>query len=117
MSSEVAALALGFEYSMVLKTDGTLWATGRNDRGQLGDGTITQKLNFVKVLSGGVTAVAASYYHSMVVKQDASLWATGRNRYGELGDGTTNTDRTAFVKVISGVLNLNPKPYTLNPKP
>ena len=37
---------------MVLKTDGTVWAAGDNDYGQLGDGTRTQKLTFVKVSSG-----------------------------------------------------------------
>ena len=37
---------------MVLKTDGTVWATGRNDHGQLGDGTAIDKNTFVKVASG-----------------------------------------------------------------
>ena len=39
-------------HSMVLKTDGTVWATGDNGYGQLGDGTTNEKRNFVKVLSG-----------------------------------------------------------------
>ena len=37
---------------MVLKTDGTVWATGWNENGELGDGTAGNKVNFVKVLSG-----------------------------------------------------------------
>ena len=37
---------------MVLKKDGTVWATGWNDDGQLGDGTTNSKRKFVKVLPG-----------------------------------------------------------------
>ena len=46
------AIAAGMSHSMVLKTDGTVWATGRNGFGRLGDGTEIEKNTFVKVSSG-----------------------------------------------------------------
>ena len=46
------AIAAGWGHSMVLKTDGTVWATGYNGDGRLGDGTTSDKRSFVKVLSG-----------------------------------------------------------------
>ena len=46
------AIAAGEYQSMVLKADGTVWATGYNRYGQLGDGTTSSKDSFVKVLSG-----------------------------------------------------------------
>ena len=46
------AIAAGYFYSMVLKGDGTVWATGDNGYGQLGDGTTISKSSFVKVFSG-----------------------------------------------------------------
>ena len=46
------AIAAGYYHSMALKTDGTVWATGYNGWGQLGDGTTSGKRNFVNVLSG-----------------------------------------------------------------
>ena len=46
------AITAGYFHSMVLKADGTVWATGWNHFGQLGDGTRSDKSNFVKVLSG-----------------------------------------------------------------
>ena len=46
------AIAAGYEHSMVLKTDGTVWSTGYNGDGQLGDGTREDKSSFVKVFSG-----------------------------------------------------------------
>ena len=46
------AISAGKSHSMVLKADGTVWATGSNKYGQLGDGTTSNMANFVKVLSG-----------------------------------------------------------------
>ena len=43
----------GNDHSMVLKQDGSVWATGSNEYGQLGDGTTTIRLTFVKVVSSG----------------------------------------------------------------
>ena len=46
------AIAAGNAHSMVLKADGTVWATGYNGYGRLGDGTRSSKSSFVKVFSG-----------------------------------------------------------------
>ena len=40
MDSAVA-VAVGWQHTMALKTDGSLWAWGNNSYGQLGDGTVT----------------------------------------------------------------------------
>ena len=42
-------LAGGQEYTLIVKTDGSLWAVGRNDEGQLGDGTTTDRVAAVQV--------------------------------------------------------------------
>ena len=84
---------------MAVRPDGTLWATGYNAYGELGDGTTTDRHSFVQVVSEGVKAVAAGWYYTMMLKQDGSLWAAGWNSYGQLGDGTT-TDRNIFVEVV-----------------
>ena len=94
------AVAAGDMHSMVLKVDGSVWATGRNQYGQLGDGSNADRSEFVEVISSEVTEVAAGGFHSMVLKQDGSVWATGWNEYGQLGDGTT-TDRSNYVQVVS----------------
>ena len=73
----------GYEYSLGIKTDGTLWAWGDNRYGQLGDGTTTTKNspnqigtdNNWKIVSGGI-------FHSIALKTEGSLWAFGFNTQG-----------------------------------
>ena len=88
---QVAAVSAGGSHTVALGQDGRVWAWGRNDFGQLGEGTITFRLIPVEV--GGlppIAAVAAGLNHSLAVGQDGSLWAWGQNSLGQLGDGTTS---------------------------
>ena len=102
ISSGVKAVSAGFSHSMMLMQDGSVWATGQNFYGNLGDGTATERHDFVQV-SGGVEAMVAGCccYHSMVLKQNGTAFTTGRNQYGQLGDNS-NTQSNSFVEVIRG---------------
>ena len=93
------AVAAGEAHSIVLRRDGTVWATGRNNNGQLGDGSTVHRSSFVKVIPSGAADVAAGSSHSIVLTQDGSIWTTGLNEFGQLGDGST-TDRASYVLVI-----------------
>jgi alpha-tubulin suppressor-like RCC1 family protein len=39
-----ASVAMGEGHGLSVKVDGTVWAWGQNDHGQLGDGTTTNRL-------------------------------------------------------------------------
>jgi alpha-tubulin suppressor-like RCC1 family protein len=91
-----------------LKSDNTVWATGWNNFGQLGDGTEDSRSNPVQVLSG-FTAISAGFRFTVYLKSDGTVWATGQNEYyGQLGDGTI-INRTSPVKVsgLSGVVGIS----------
>ena len=53
MHAGVQAISAGADHSLVLKTDGSVWATGSNHYGQLGDGTWTHRIEYKKVVSSG----------------------------------------------------------------
>jgi alpha-tubulin suppressor-like RCC1 family protein len=78
-------------HSLAVMSDGSLWAWGSNDYGQLGDGTKSLKSSPVKIMDN-VLSVSAGYNYSLAIKTDGSLWAWGNNMYGQLGlsDGTTS---------------------------
>ena len=99
LSGGAKDVAAGGGHSMVLKQDGSVWSTGRNTFGQLGDGSKTDRHSFVKVVPSYAQAVAAGAEHSLAIMRDGSMWATGLNMQGQLGDGTT-TNRDVFVKVM-----------------
>ena len=92
------AVAAGGRHSMMLKQDGSVWATGYNLYGQLGDGSYECKTIFMKVFDDNARMIAAGQFHSMLIKEDYSLWATGSNHKGRFGDGTEES-KTIFTKI------------------
>ncbi|RKH46669.1 kelch-like protein [Corallococcus sp. AB050B] len=86
------ALAASELHSIALRQDGTVWACGDNDFGQLGDGTTVQRVSPVQVSGlAGITAVSARWMHSAALRQDGTVWGWGNNVQGQLGDGTAIT--------------------------
>ena len=55
----------------ISRPDGTLWAMGRNQYGQLGDGTTTDRNSSVEIDSN-VSAVAAGSEYSLYIKTDGT---------------------------------------------
>ena len=104
-ANTLTTISAGNYHSLAIKSDGSLWAWGDNNYGQLGDGTTTDRLKPVKIMDG-VTAVSAGRFRSFAIKNDGSLWAWGhggKDGYtGYLGDGTTE-DRHTPVKIMDGV--------------
>lgn len=102
--SDVRAISAGGSHSLVLKNDGTVWAWGWNDQGQVGDGTQTDRYTPVQVLSG-VKEISAGIHHNLALKTDGTVWAWGDNRWGEIGDGTADFRRLTPVQVV-GLSNI-----------
>jgi len=95
-------------HTLYLKTDGTVWATGMNADGQLGNGSTTGSVTPLKITSiSDVKEVSAGMYHSMALKRDGTVWAWGDNLYGQLGDGTF-TDRKSPIQVpgLSNIISI-----------
>lgn len=97
--------AAGENHYLVLMADGTLWSLGKNQYGQLGDGTTTDRQQPVKILSN-VKSIACGSNHSLAVLNDGSLYAWGWNDCGQLGDGTT-TPHEKPVKILSNVKSMD----------
>lgn len=95
----------GGSHSLALKNDGTVWAWGYNNYGQLGNGTTTASNVPIIVSSlSGAIAIAAGKYYSLVLKNDGTVWAWGANGSGELGNGTwTQNNVPAPVSTLTGV--------------
>jgi alpha-tubulin suppressor-like RCC1 family protein len=67
----VVALAGGWAHSLAVTADGTVWAWGDNAVGQLGDGTMTDRLEPVPIPTlTDVVAIAAGRHHSLALTSD-----------------------------------------------
>ncbi len=86
------SISSGSFHSCAIKTDNTLWTWGKNNTGQLGDGTIVQKNVPTQVgTDQNWSKVSSGYSYTMCVKTDGTLWAWGDNTYGQLGNNSMLT--------------------------
>jgi len=88
---------------IAIKTDGTLWMWGFNNRGQLGLNDVANRSSPVQVgaLTTWYQGAAGSQGSTFVIKTDGTLWSWGYNNFGQLGLNDT-TSRSSPIQV--GVL-------------
>lgn len=101
LTSEVTSFALGVWHTCAITTANAVVCWGDNSRGQLGDGTKTNRMTPVTVsgLTSGIVSIEAGHYHTCAVDTAGSVRCWGDNGSGQLGDGTV-TQRTAPVTVL-----------------
>ncbi len=90
LSREAIAVAAGYEHTCSLMKDGSVECWGKNDVGQLGDGTMRDSTSPVKVIGifQKVISISAGAVHTCALKEDGNVICWGSNEYGEIGDGT-----------------------------
>ncbi|MBI0090716.1 InlB B-repeat-containing protein [Bifidobacterium sp. W8113] len=109
-------ISAGFYHSLALDKEGNAWAWGRNDYGQLGDNTTSDRHSPVKVLASAQSTssaepwlnpvqISAGWQHSLAVGTDGVAKAWGDNQYGQLGNPN------------AGSRSLTPVPVSFNLMP
>lgn len=93
--------AHGYHHTAILRWGGAVSAAGRNQEGQLGDGSGVNRTALTPTLTG-VISLAAGADHLLYLRQDGSLLASGYNEFGTLGTGNT-ANVGVPVQVASGV--------------
>ncbi len=113
--SDVKAVAAGGSHSVALKNDGTVWAWGGNEDGQLGQGTTggSDQASPVQVKGAeGATAIAAGMFHTLAIASDGGVWAWGSNEYGQVGNGSASSTGSPVLVLMGSQI---PPPSTPTP--
>ena len=96
-------VSAGNRTSFGIKTDGTLWAWGYNNAGQLGNGNTTDQRLPVQIgTANNWASISAGQQHIVAQKIDGSLWAWGNNDAGQLGNGTTTNELLPTLIPVAG---------------
>jgi alpha-tubulin suppressor-like RCC1 family protein len=115
-NTTIIAIAAGTGFSMALDSNGNVWVWGRNDLGQLGNGTVDSKppsaLQFktdvapAKIASlSNITGIAAGGYHALAVDKTNAVWAWGLDNCGQLGDNVPSSTGSSCVFATTPVVS------------
>lgn len=104
-TSVTPQISAGNEHTCALRSDGTVWCWGRNQYGELGDGTLIDRPNPVEVVGlTGVTRISVGGDHTCAVLADSTVRCWGEGFRGQLGNGgTTDSPTPVAVKGLTGV--------------
>jgi alpha-tubulin suppressor-like RCC1 family protein len=87
---------------IMVTTAGTMYAWGKNQFGQLGQGTTSVNATSTPTAIAGTWLAASSGAQAMsAIKSTGTLWTWGKNTLGQLGLGDT-TNRSSPVQVTLG---------------
>ncbi len=91
IGGDTQSLSTGYAHTCALITGGGVTCWWRNNGGQLGDGTTTDRLApaVVQGLGSGVLAVSSGGEHSCALTTSGGVKCWGNNSAGQLGDGAT----------------------------
>lgn len=124
--TDVVSIDAGYRFIVALKSDGTVWAWGRNENGELGhtagtasdatlensygpyfgfgdvDGDGFEYYNTTPTQVAGLTgiiAISAGANHALALKSDGSVYAWGDNFSGQIGQNTSSDQYETATQV------------------
>ncbi len=106
--NNIKAIAGGYNHSVALKSDGTVWTWGRGCEGQLGRETsdvYTANPGVIKSLDN-VTAIAALSDYTAALKHDGTVWVCGESGSDTMTQAEGLTDITAISAMANNVAAL-----------
>jgi uncharacterized repeat protein (TIGR02543 family) len=105
-------ISAGENFSILVTSEGKLYAAGANGNGRLGDGTSTERREFIAVDGAKITApvqwVNSGQDHSFAILGDGGVVGWGRGDLGKLGlDRDDGDSPVPAVPTFSGTIGMS----------
>ena len=103
----IVSISPGNSHTAIFTSYGNVYAWGRNNNGQLGDGTTNNNMSPKRVSFSGldsgdsVVAISSGHYDTLALTSAGYVYACGGNQAGQLGDGTLIDRYTPTAALIS----------------
>ncbi len=89
--NEIKSITAGFDHSCGLLSNGSAMCWGRNNNGQIGDGSTTQRVNptFVNSTEPFISIIAGGFHTcGLLINGGVKCW--GSNNRGQIGNGSSS---------------------------
>jgi alpha-tubulin suppressor-like RCC1 family protein len=92
-SRRITQIAAGGHHSLLLASDGTVFAFGDSEFGQTGQGVtfpdtlIATRIDPSSLQGKPISQIAAGFYHSLLLARDGTVFSFGDNDFGKTGQG------------------------------
>ena len=102
-----SAVAAGGNHTLALATNGSIYAWGKTQYGQVGNNSFSlvglDTPTHINVAGVSFSAVAAGGDHSVALSTNGSIYVWGENSSGQLGDNSTTRKSVPTLISVAGV--------------
>ena len=105
LEADLKDLKTGFGHVLALTQAGEVYAWGRNNRGQVGNGNRKNTLTPYKLPLENIVSIAAGGKFSLALDAQGTLWGWGDNEFRQLSP-ERKTDFTSPVRVDYGSIDI-----------
>jgi alpha-tubulin suppressor-like RCC1 family protein len=98
---------VGQRFRCEIRLEGSVYCSGFNGLGQLGNGTTADSLTMVRSLMAGATSVTCGQAFACALRADRSLWCWGNNAVGSVGiSGVASTSTPTMIEPPGSIVQI-----------
>ena len=107
-TNDIKSIYCGYNYTFIIKNNGTLWGCGYNGYGQLGleDSNNRNVFTITNTNPGNIKSIHCGNRYTLILQNNGTLLGCGRNVEGQLGLGNTGSC-AIFTKITNDIKSVN----------